>query len=85
MWQKRLGSLTRWWNIQINVNPTLIHKQMGQPINFRFHNNRFIYGKWTEFLCAVDIASLEDHLGGARVDRVDPSASNMPKGGTMHI
>ena len=42
------------------------------------HQNRFIYGKWTEFLCAVDIASLEDHLG-VRVDRVDPSASNMPK------
>ena len=26
----------------------------------------------------MDIASLEDHLG-VRVDRVDPSASNMPK------
>ena len=42
------------------------------------HGHRFIYGKWTEFLCAVDIPSLEDHLG-VRVDRVDPSASNMPK------
>ena len=43
-----------------------------------FYHCRFVYGKWTEFLCAVDISSLEDHLG-ARVDRVDPSASNMPK------
>ena len=24
---------------------------------------KFIYGRWTEFLCSVDIESLEDHLG----------------------
>lgn len=24
---------------------------------------KFLYGRWTEFLCAVDIASLEDYIG----------------------
>lgn len=39
---------------------------------------KFIYGRWTEFLCSVDIESLEAHLG-AKVDKVDANASNMPK------
>jgi len=38
----------------------------------------FLYGKWTEFLCSVDIESLEEFLG-AKVEKVDPSASNLPK------
>jgi len=55
-----------------------LHAVEGFIVDRNKNKLKFVYGKWTEFLCAVDISSLEDHLG-ARVDRVDPSASNMPK------
>lgn len=38
----------------------------------------FMYGKWTEFLCSVDIESLEEYLS-IKADKIDPSASNLPK------
>lgn len=40
---------------------------------------RFIYGRWTEFLCSVGIPSLEAHLSIKSIDKIDPSASNLPK------
>ena len=30
--QKRMGSWARWWNMQIKVNPTPVHVQMGHPV-----------------------------------------------------
>ena len=32
VWQKRLGSWARWWNSQIQVNPTQVRDQMGHPV-----------------------------------------------------
>ena len=32
IWQKRLGSWTRWWNIQIKVNPNQVHEQIRHPV-----------------------------------------------------
>ena len=32
VWQKRLGSWARWSNIQIKVNRTQVHEQMGNPV-----------------------------------------------------
>ena len=41
---------------------------------------RFIYGRWTEFICSVDIPSLEEHLGGnTKVEKLEANASNLPK------
>ena len=31
-WQKGLGKWARWWNIQIEVNPTQVCDQLGRPI-----------------------------------------------------
>ncbi len=39
---------------------------------------RFIYGRWTEFLCSVDVDSLEDFMK-AKMDKVEANASNLPK------
>ena len=33
VWQKRLGSWARWWNSQIQVNPTQVRDQMGHPVH----------------------------------------------------
>ena len=32
IWQKRPGKWARWWNTQIKINPTQVHKQMGHPV-----------------------------------------------------
>ena len=32
IWQKWLGSWTRWWSTQIKVNPTQVHEQMRHPV-----------------------------------------------------
>ena len=32
IWQRWLGSWTRRWNTQINVNPSQVHEQMGHPV-----------------------------------------------------
>ena len=32
IWQKRLGRRARWWNTQIKVNSTQVHKQMEHPL-----------------------------------------------------
>ncbi len=55
-----------------------LHFVEGFIVDRNKQKKRFIYGRWTEFICCVDIPSLEEHLG-AKVDKVDPSASNMPK------
>ena len=39
---------------------------------------KFIYGKWSEFLCAVGIAQMEEFLK-VKADKIDASASNLPK------
>ena len=31
IWQKRLGSLPRWWNTDIKVNPTQVSAHLGHP------------------------------------------------------
>ena len=31
-WQKPLGSEAKWWNIQIQVNPTYVSGLMGHPV-----------------------------------------------------
>ena len=33
VWQKRLGSWARWWNSQIQMNPTQVRDQMGHPVH----------------------------------------------------
>lgn len=38
----------------------------------------FLYGKWTEFLCATSPASLANLLG-CNLAKVDPGAGNLPK------
>jgi hypothetical protein len=38
----------------------------------------FVYGRWSEFLCAVDVESLEKHLS-ASVEKVDAGATGLPK------
>ena len=30
--QKGLDNWARWWNIQIKVNPTQVHEQLGHPV-----------------------------------------------------
>ena len=32
IWQKQLGSLARWWNTQIKVNPTQVSAHLGHPV-----------------------------------------------------
>ena len=39
----------------------------------------FLYGKWTEFLCVVDIPSLQAFLNITSIDKIDANASNLPK------
>lgn len=55
-----------------------LHVVEGFVIDRNKRKLAFLYGKWTEFLCSVDIESLEEFLG-AKVEKVDPSASNLPK------
>ena len=38
----------------------------------------FLYGKWTEFMCAASPASLTNLLG-CNLAKVDPGAGNLPK------
>ena len=33
VWQKLMGSWTRWWNTLIKVKPTQVHEQMGHPVH----------------------------------------------------
>lgn len=40
---------------------------------------RFIYGRWTTFLCSADVADVEDFLKVSNMDKIDPSGSNLPK------
>ena len=39
----------------------------------------FVYGRWTEFLCAVDVDSLCAVLDISNIDKIEPDASNLPK------
>lgn len=39
---------------------------------------RFLYGRWTEFLCSADPASLVALLG-CKLEKISPDASNLPK------
>lgn len=44
-------------------SPSDLHVVEGFLYDQHKKKKRFVYGKWTEFLCSVDIASLEDFLG----------------------
>ena len=35
IWQKRLGSWARWWNIEIKVNPTTVYEDMCHPVQWQ--------------------------------------------------
>ena len=39
---------------------------------------RFLYGRWTEFLCSADPTMLASMLN-CKPEKMDPSASNLPK------
>ena len=39
---------------------------------------RFLYGRWTEFLCSADPSSLVALLG-CKLEKINPDASNLPK------
>ena len=39
---------------------------------------RFLYGRWTEFLCSADPSSLVALLG-CKLEKISPDASNLPK------
>ena len=32
IWQKRLGIWARWWNTEIQVNPTQVSAHLGHPV-----------------------------------------------------
>ena len=55
-----------------------LHTVEGFVVDRNKRKIAFLYGKWTEFLCSVDIESLEEFLG-VKMDKIDPSASNLPK------
>ena len=38
----------------------------------------FLYGKWTEFLCSVDIDAVEEFFG-VKSEKIDVGATNLPK------
>ncbi|QQP41131.1 Oxysterolbinding proteinrelated protein 2like, partial [Caligus rogercresseyi] len=38
---------------------------------------KFIYGKWTKFLCSVSISSFEEQFN-VKAERIDPGASKLP-------
>ena len=41
---------------------------------------KFIYSRWTEFICSVDIESLEQYLNiKVPMDKIEANASNLPK------
>ena len=41
IWQNRLGSMARWWNAEIKVNPTQVYETMGRFVEgglfYRYH------------------------------------------------
>ena len=39
----------------------------------------FLYGKWTEFLCIVDVPSLQSFLSISSIEKIEPNCSNLPK------
>ena len=39
---------------------------------------RFLYGRWTEFLCSADPSALVALLG-CKLEKISPDASNLPK------
>ena len=55
-----------------------LHTVEGFLLDQHKKKKRFIYGRWTEFLCSTDIASLEEHLG-TKVEKTEANASNLPK------
>lgn len=55
-----------------------LHTVEGFLLDQHKRKKRFIYGRWTEFICSVDIDSLEKHLN-CKVEKTDANASNLPK------
>ena len=55
-----------------------LHTVEGFLIDANKKKKRFIYGRWTEFLCSVDISSLEEHLN-CKAEKIEANASNLPK------
>lgn len=55
-----------------------LHTVEGFLVDQHKHKVKFLYGKWTEFLCAVDIGSFEDYLN-VKAEKLEANASNLPK------
>ena len=45
----------------------------------------FLYGKWTEFLCVVDIPSLQAFFNISSIDKIDANANNLPKHSPLQL
>jgi len=56
-----------------------LHTVEGFLLDQHKKKKRFIYGRWTEFICSVDIESLEQYLNVKVTDKSEPNASNLPK------
>lgn len=57
-----------------------LHTVEGFLLDQHKKKKRFIYGRWTEFICSVDIESLEQYLNiKGPIDKIEANASNLPK------
>jgi len=55
-----------------------LHSVEGFIIDKNKKKLRFLYGRWTEFLCSADPDMVVSMLN-CKIDKIDPSASNLPK------
>jgi len=56
-----------------------LHTVEGFIIDKNKQKLRFLYGRWTEFLCSADPEMLASMLNCTNLNKIDPSASNLPK------
>ena len=55
-----------------------LHVVEGFLVDADKKKKRFVYGRWTEFICAVPISAFEEHFN-VNADKMNENASNLPK------
>lgn len=66
-------------------NGSDLHTVEGFLVDKDKKKKRFIYGRWTEFLCSVDVDSLQDHFNFKMTDKTEANASNLPKHAPLEV
>ena len=71
------------WLTNSSQSAVDMHTVEGFVVDQAGKKTKFLYGKWTEFLCSVDADIAADFFDVVDLDKVDPNASNLPKHPTL--